>query len=397
MRIFLNMTAWDKISKPHKYLENPDDPNDPLSSIEVRNLFSNLEEIGDQEIEEFLEVRKKFIKHKPKEEPKEVKKVRPNTVVKPNTVSAFNQKITQPKIAPKRRLKIKEESQAFSTVGGTKPRKVLPSVWKCSLGEILQANTRLSIVVRRILAEERKRLEEEKKKKAEEDAIEKAVQLKEEEEKKKEDLKRKEDNKRFGLNEDGTPEEKPPLVSELVSKTKQRRDKRKQNQLEREKTDKDVDEQAESSKVISRNEAEIRQDIEKIQLLHDSCFMNDVVFENRMKELNEELAPYRRSESIIPPVIDVEEPQIQPEEVPISVTTNLNTESEQEVSENIPENFISSELDAELLNYFSSDRGYTLETFLASLSTRSNGKTKAQGSKKKFVPLTLAKFKEIAA
>jgi len=166
VRIFLNMTAWDKISKPHKYLENPDDPNDPLSSIEVRNLFSNLEEIGDQEIEEFLEVRKKFIKHKPKEEPKEVKKVRPNTVVKPNTVSAFNQKITQPKIAPKRRLKIKEESQAFSTVGGTKPRKVLPSVWKCSLGEILQANTRLSIVVRRILAEERKRLEEEKKKKS---------------------------------------------------------------------------------------------------------------------------------------------------------------------------------------------------------------------------------------
>jgi len=54
------MTAWDKISRPNKYFDKQDDLNNE-ESIQLANLFSNLSEIGDQEIEEFLEVRKKFL------------------------------------------------------------------------------------------------------------------------------------------------------------------------------------------------------------------------------------------------------------------------------------------------------------------------------------------------
>jgi len=273
-------------------------------------------------------------------------------------------------------------AQEFSTINkGPKPRKVLPSVWKCSLGEILQANTRLSVVVRRILLEERKRIEEEKKKKAEEDNIIKAAQLKEEEEKRKEEVKRKEDNKRFGLNEDGTSVEKPPLIPEPVSKTKQRRDKRKQNHVEREKAINPEEDEPVVDNMIppisGRPEAEITHEIEKIQQLHDSGFMNDFEFDNRMLELNEELVPYIKTEPIFPTIEIKREDDEKPED--------MNVESE-EIVNNIQSTYTESEgdvlsntLDNELLQYVSNGGGITLATFIATLNS-TNRKT---NSKKK--------------
>jgi len=117
--------------------------------------------------------------------------------------------------------------------------------------------------------------------------------------------------------------------------------------------------------------------------------MNDFEFDNKMDKLNEELAPYIKTEPIFPTkeIIkedeeEIEDMHVESEEIIDNIIQPLdsNTYNSELEGGEVLSSFES--LDDDLLQYFSNARGRTLATFLASLNTTNTTNTKTTSKKK---------------